>query len=68
MPSMTITTTTENAAELAAAIGWYYGLNGSASAAQVKQYTIDQLKQIHASHQNWLRELAKAPIVPIEPT
>jgi hypothetical protein len=68
MPSMTITTTTENATELAAAVGWKLGLNGNASAAQVKAYTIDFLKEVHRQHQDWLRELAKAPIVPIEPT
>lgn len=68
MPSMTITTTNENAADLAAAVGWKLGLNGSASAAQIKQFTIAYLRETDRQHKEWLAELAKPPVVEIEPT
>ena len=40
MPSMTITTSAQDAAKLADAVGWAMGLNGAATSAQVKEYTI----------------------------
>lgn len=45
MPTQTITTTAQDAADIAEAIGDLMGLSGSASAAQVKDYQIDWLRQ-----------------------
>lgn len=67
MPSMTITTSAENAADLAAAIGWDTGLNGSATAAQVKAWTIKQLRDVDRRHKEHVAMLA-LQVTPIDPT
>ncbi len=68
MATMTITTTAQNAADLAAAVGWKLGLNGSANAAQIKQFTIAFLQETDRQYKDYTARLAVVVPPVIDPT
>lgn len=75
MPTMTITTTTDQAQRVAAAVGSARGLtdeNGaprSANATEVKEHTVQYLKHLVRAHETRAaEESARAGVTEIEPT
>jgi hypothetical protein len=68
MPTQTITTTAQDAADIADAVGDALGLSGPASAAQVKDYQIDGLRQLVRAYKRKKAIAALTPPADIAPT
>lgn len=67
MPTQTITTTAGEATRIAAAVGDALTLSGPASAAQVKQFQIDHLKEVVRAYERKLA-MQTAQTTDIAPT
>jgi len=67
MATLTITTTSAQDARLVAAFGTYLGLEGNATAAQIKQNVINYIKQV-VRDQEYKTEVDAISVPPIEPT
>ena len=57
MPTVTITTTTEQAQRLADALGVYLNLGRTATSGEVKTYIIANLKELVISHEKRQQEM-----------
>ena len=58
MPSLTVTLTTAQAQRVATAFGRYWNLGRDATAAEVKEYLIRQLKGVVAQQERGAQEAA----------
>lgn len=67
MPSLTITTTVDNAQRLAAAVGYWLNLGRSATEAEVKQAMINEMKRLTRKYET-LQAVEAIVVTDITPT